>query len=415
MGENILLRNKHVLVSVGNSEHHNELNFIKENFCGNVFTDATTFNNYANESEDILIYVCGNIQQIYENIKNLQDYVVYVIKELSTNYEFKPFNLISIGQVPINIHNAGVYFRNFFDSYDTNYFDRISKEHEFQVLTESNKTSNAFRNGIYLTKVQQISDEDEVKFNLLRCSTNLNGPTDNFRSTDNLVIDKLNQTVKYFFDKPIEFNHVLAQTYLNKAEISENKNVERKAKISAHSDKTKDMPQSALIAFCTFYENYSNDEFSDHKTKQIKKNGFDYCYNDVSVLTRLHFKLKNMVSDPDLVKEFSVTLYPNSVFIISLSTNRLYTHEIRPSVLPVDKIPTRMGYVVRCSKTKAVFRNDQVYVDEAGDYVKLTQPNNHDIKELKQLYYDENTTDEIINYGSVYFSLNSGDYTKPLI
>ena len=53
------------------------------------------------------------------------------------------------GQVPINIYNIGVYLRNYFDSND--YFDSLSKEHEFQVLTESNKQTNAFRKGIYLT------------------------------------------------------------------------------------------------------------------------------------------------------------------------------------------------------------------------------------------------------------------------
>lgn len=59
---------------------------------------------------------------------------------------------------------------------------------------------------------------------------------------------------------------------------------------------------------------------------------------------------------------FDITLYPNSVFVMSLDMNRLYTHEIIPSILPIDRIPTRMGYVIRCSKTNAIFKNEQTYI-----------------------------------------------------
>ena len=62
----------------------------------------------------------------------------------------------------------------------------------------------------------------------------------------------------------------------------------------------------------------------------------DWRYKKNTGLTRLRFVLKPGVEQPGLVPEFSVTLYPNSVLMIPLSTNRLYTHAIRPSALNVD-------------------------------------------------------------------------------
>ena len=50
------------------------------------------------------------------------------------------------------------------------------------------------------------------------------------------------------------------------------------------------------------------------------------------------------------------------MFIMSLEMNRLYTHEICPSCLPMDLIPLRLGYVIRCSKTKAIYKENQTYI-----------------------------------------------------
>src|SRR4029079_17700858 len=131
--------------------------------------------------------------------------------------------------------------------------------------------------------------------NLLRCSTNLDGPTDSFRATDNEIISKVNNICEQFFQTKTDLNHVLAQVY-NNASIE---GKERKAKISEHSDKTKDMPRNGLIAFTTFYQ------FNDNKdVKKHKDNAFDYYYKDTSVLTRLRFRLKKDVNDPKLFKHF---------------------------------------------------------------------------------------------------------------
>ena len=102
--------------------------------------------------------------------------IVYVVKEFSTNYETTDkYQLISLGEMPINVFNVGIFFRKFFDD-SKDYYDLIVKEHQFQNLTMDTKPGTAYRTGIYLTKVEEVGDE--IKFKLLRCSTNL-GPTDN--------------------------------------------------------------------------------------------------------------------------------------------------------------------------------------------------------------------------------------------
>lgn len=356
---------------------------------------------------DSRIYVCGDIDRL-----NNDSATLYIIRELSINYEHCKNNniqIIGLGAVPILINDAGVYFREIFNDHD--YFDRIKSEHFFQNLTESNKGSAALRKGIYLTEVlkEEIADEKEIlHYRLLRCSSNFSGPTDNFRNADYRIINILNDAVKYTFEQEINLNHVLAQIYENKIKTDESSK-DVKSKIKAHSDKTKDMPSEGIIAFCTFYDKSNFD-----KLKPSEKDKYDWCYKNLSGLTRLQFKLKNTVNDVSLVKEFSVTLYPNSAFLIPLSTNRLYTHEIKPSVLNVDQIPIRMGYVVRCSNLEALHMDGQTYIKENDQLIELEQMTPETMVNLRNTYYEENMTEKKVEYGKIHFSMNSGDYEKPL-
>ncbi len=234
------------------------------------------------------------------------------------------------------------------------------------------------------------------------------GPTDNLRQTDHFILQSLNLTAEKFFKSNSDLNHILAQVYHNtKSESEESK--DHKAKIKAHSDKTKDMPVNGLMAFCTFYKDIS----LIPRTNPSKSDRFDWCYKGTSILTKLRFKLKSCVRDPNLAKQFDIILYPNSVFFMSLSTNRLYTHEIVPSGLQVEYLPIRMGYVVRCSKTLAVHKSGETFIKETEQLVKLCQPDNQGIDTLKELYYKENNSDELIEYPKLYFSLNQGDYLEP--
>lgn len=439
--DNRLLADKHWLI-LFNSHFDNdddkikkEIEYLENNFCGNLIKSQDGLNLIKNDfNPETIIYICGNIELILNNNKfNNQ---MCIIKEISSNYDNltnltnSNIKIISLGMVPINIYGLGVYFRKFFVSVDencidTNYFNSIEKEHVFQDLTETNKQSNAFRKGIYITDVKQMEDTN-LEFYLMRSSTNFNGPTDNFRTTDHKIISKVNNEVEKFFKTKINLNHVQAQIYYNYANGSDgfsNTNLERKAKIKTHSDKTEDMDEKGLMAFCSFYQNFVGNNFTNGKEKSISKSNvdlFDYTYGKNStILTRLRFKLKKDVSSNlNLVKSFDLVLYPNSLFVIGLETNRLYTHEIVPSNLFVDKIPTRLGYVIRCSKTKAIYKNNKTFIiSPDGDLIELVNVDTEDkrIEELKEIYYKENMTSEKIIYGFNNFSVNTGDYLKPNI
>jgi hypothetical protein len=474
--ENVLLTRKNILICLTNQtdlfdiRYRKEFNYISDNFCGVVASGPEV-----SPSPHGILYLCGDIGTIQLEA----DKHVNIIKELSYNYENLSINysLIRIGEVPINIYNVGIYFRDLFSS-DNDYFNLINNEHQFQDLTESNKPTNAYRKGIYLTKVEEDSSEEDsseedsseedyseedsseedsseedsneedsskaLKFKLLRCSSNFDGPTDNFHAIDNTIINQVNNVAEHYFEEGADLNHVLAQIYENTHFGGKNGDLERKAKISEHSDKTKDMPRNGLIAFCTFYKNYSNGQFNDsngqfndsngqfndsngqfndsngqfndselNHIEKSKDDAYDYCVKGTSILTKIRFRLKK--PEADLKKIFDVVLYPNSAFIIPLSTNRLYTHEIIPSVLPIDKIPIRMGYVIRCSKTSAIFKDNQTYINDGDRLVKLEEPTQENIKDLKTMYSKENSSTEMIHYDKLYFSLNKGDYKRPIM
>ena len=114
-------------------------------------------------------------------------------------------------------------------------------------------------------------------------------------------------------------------------------------------------------------------------------------------------------------EQFSLTLYPDSVFFMPLSTNRLYTHEIRASTLDAAVLPTRLGYVVRCSSAEAVHTNGRTFLKSGGDLVELGPPTPEGMNELRRLYAEENRTQSFIDYGEFPFSMNSGDYIAPRV
>ncbi|WP_030961805.1 hypothetical protein [Streptomyces sp. NRRL S-378] len=347
------------------------------------------------------VYLCGDVSGI--DGRQLRAAArVFVIRELSQGCgPDRPWTVVDGGRVPVRVHGAGVYYRRFFDL-DADHFGRIEAEHAFQSLTESNKPGTAHRSGIYLTPVTQ--DGDALHFRLLRCSTNLSGPTEGFRTTDTEIVDALNREAASVFRNHAPLNHVLAQIYHNTLATAERK--QSKAKISAHADKTKDMPGNGIMAFCTFYEGLD-------KLQPMADDAFDHGLKRASGLTRLHFRLKEP-ADSALPAQFALTLYPGSVFFMPLSTNRLYTHEIRPSTLNAEALPTRLGYVVRCSSAEAVHRNGQTFLKTAQDLVELGPPTPEGMDELRRLYAEENRTASFIDYGDQFlFSMNSGDYVAP--
>jgi len=311
---------------------------------------------------------------------------------------------VDLGKVPIRVAGVGVLYRRFFDAGD-DHFQRICADHTFQSLTESVKPSKAHRTGIYLTPVTR--DGDALRFHLLRCSTNLSGPTENFCANDRRIVDALNREAAGMFRDHAPLNHVLAQLYPNTPASHGHK--QTKAKISAHADKTKDMPVNGIMAFCTFYDGLA-------KLAPLASDPFDYGYKDKTGLTKLSFRLKESARAraPALPPEFTVTLYPGSVFFMPLSTNRLYTHELQSSMLNAELLPTRLGYVVRCSKTEAIHERGTTFLDIAGHRVAMEPPTPEGTLALRELYAAENRTDAVIDYGDRFrFSMNEGDYKAP--
>ena len=206
------------------------------NFCGIIISDKNEYDIFiANHiNNNFITYIVGDIGKNYEYIKKITlnpkryyliKYFITITDNFKNTLNMSYFIFVMIGEVPINIKNVGIYFRNFFDI-DIDFFDKINKEHQFQSITESNKISNAYRTGIYLTDVYQ--ENNDVHYKLLRCSSNLAGPTENFKEIDKYILKKINDITPYYFLNCSELNHVLAQTYHN----STIDNMEKKAKIN---------------------------------------------------------------------------------------------------------------------------------------------------------------------------------------
>ncbi len=351
------------------------------------------------------VYLCGDVSKTSSLDLSAASRIL-VIRECSHGHEAGvPWPVVGLGRVPIDVHGLGVYYRRFFDT-DVDHVARILGEHTFQSLTESTKPGTAHRTGIYLTRVEK--QQDALHFRLLRCSTNLSGPTDNFRSTDRAIVDALNAEAPLIFSGAAPLNHVLAQLYPNTPADADKK--QAKARISSHADKTKDMPDHGIMAFCTFYKDLD-------RLAPIPGDPFDHGHRRISALTRLRFRRKETATDDDSAApdQFTITLYPDSVFFMPLATNRLYTHELVPSELDAARLPTRLGYVVRCSKTEAVHQAGRTFLLQDGARVQLEPPTPEGMSDLRRRYAEENRTAAHIEYGADFrFSMNAGDYQAPI-
>lgn len=384
-----------------------------DDFCGSVVA-ADALSSDPSSVAGKTVYLCGDLASV-RGLDLSAAARVFVVGALSHGHgahgAHARWPQLSPGQLPMRVHGVGVYYRRFFDP-GCEYFSRICAEHTFQSLTESTKPGKAHRTGIYLTPVRQ--EGEALHFRLLRCSTNLSGPTENFRASDRHIVDALNREAGFIFQNQAPLNHVLAQIYRNTPAAAEQK--QAKAKISAHADKTKDMPVNGIMAFCTFYDRLD-------KLRPLQEDGFDYGYKGTSGLTRLRFRLKEPINGRGgdaapgpLPTQFTLTLYPDSVFFMPLSTNRLYTHEIQSSTLDAESLPTRLGYVVRCSSTEAVHQRGHTFLKKNGTLVKLEPPTLAGMTELRRLYAEENRSQDFIDYGDeLLFSMNEGDYLAPQI
>jgi hypothetical protein len=77
-------------------------------------------------------------------------------------------------------------------------------------------------------------------------------------------------------------------------------------------------------------------------------------------------------------------------------------------------LPTRLGYVVRCSKTEAVHEGGSTFLTIDGRRVPLEPATPEGTIALREMYAAENKTDGFIDYGDRFrFSMNEGDYRAP--
>jgi hypothetical protein len=83
-------------------------------------------------------------------------------------------------------------------------------------------------------------------------------------------------------------------------------------------------------------------------------------------------------------------------------------------MLNAERMPTRLGYVVRCSNLEAQYMNEQTYIKDNGTFIKLEEMTAETQEGLKNSYREENQTEEMITYGKIHFSMNAGDYEKPI-
>jgi hypothetical protein len=146
-----------------------ELSILTSSFCGRVVNFATESFNGRTLAELAAtklaacpglhaLYMCGDVAQILPLIAHLPVEVrLFAVAELCSNVPPEQ-STISLGQVPINMHGVGVFFRRFFDRRD--YYEAVTREHEFQSLTLADKPGSAFRRGIYLTQVERAHGEE---------------------------------------------------------------------------------------------------------------------------------------------------------------------------------------------------------------------------------------------------------------
>lgn len=340
-----------------------ELSAIPELFYGTVYTDINTL------PKDVVIhYFCG------DSIKFYNDYPEYRQQSVTCVV----LDTMHLLPRKITATSPGFYFPKLFQDGDL-IFDQVSKEHTMYSLTESDKGGKSFRTGVYLSPVETCPSGK--LFQMMRCSTNFQGPTEAFEAIDQAIVRKVDNVVKQAWPNTAPLNHVLCQVYSASG-------TGKKARISRHSDKTKDMAKNGVIVFCTFYDSVCSNN------------------NQLSVL-----RFKNKFEQ----ELFDVRLEPGSVFVIDLYTNRQWTHEILPSPIDADHCPVRMGYVVRCSNVKAFYeyKSGQTFILEP---LEAPEPGSKETSVIKDLYLRENKTGcKIVYPKSVNcLTLNNGDLQEPL-
>jgi hypothetical protein len=380
--ENELLTDVHILlyahVKPASKLLGAEFMYLKLHFCGKVVENVREIK----RSINTIIYFCGNA------LRSPLD--AFVIKELS--YNITTQSTVSLGAVPINISGAGIMFRRFFTK--DCIFSEITNDRAFKQVTENCGSEKIAHTGLFLSPVER--HRDGLKYYIQRSRMVCSEPLSCMKTIDAEITSLVNVSVNSFFKSKVRFNHIFADLH----SPAEN----RKYKPFNKSENTKDMHADALIAYCTFYKDYDGLDFIRQSSDDSI---FDCAYGGTSIFPKMRFKLKRDAPlDKYMRNSFTVTLYPNSLFVISLSTNRFYTHEV---IMPNTKKLTRVNYTLCSSKTWVLFRN-RPYIYENGILTRMDKIGG---ERLEELCSKENNSSIKIDYPNVYCSLSEGDYKEP--
>lgn len=233
--------------------------FRKEDFFGVVVESMCDLEIYKKLNVPIkTVYFCGNlvILPVVKSIFTVAE--VFVVKDffdpsLESGADDDGVKMCSVKNMPKKVHGGiGVYVEKLIP--DTNLFGELTTCHAFSNLTESNKDDVAFRTGVYISDCHQVKGGGVIT-RLLRCSTNFKGsPTQKMYPVDWKIFNAAEAMATSVFIRKPGLNHSLAQVYHNVP--AKNKT----AKISAHSDKKKDMDIGrGILAFFTTYKQQQKD------------------------------------------------------------------------------------------------------------------------------------------------------------
>lgn len=234
-----------------------------------------------------------------------------------------------------------------------------------------------------------IGEVNDGRFPLLRCSTQFKEGTHNMKSSDRYIFHTVNSLIKTVHgDKYPKLNHALFQSYLNHSSIG------------THSDKTRDMPESFIIAFVTFYDKQTT---GDERAKlRFYKKGLER--EALSDSTKPSSKVRLEMQDED----FEIVLNHGSVILTTDYINDNYTH----TIIETSGRSTRSSYTMRTSAVEGCWTEEGVTVDG----ITMRLPSKEEKKLLKQAYADENTSINRISYPECLkgVTVNIGDMMPPI-
>lgn len=279
-------------------------------------------------------------------------------------------------------------------------FETLKTGQEWYGLMHANhRDASAIRTGSYMSPVGPLPNSIWLQ----RCSTIFNEPTQLFGPHHHELHRLEREADSVFSEESRDPNLMLIQEYAPDAIIG------------PHSDKTLDL-ESLNVRFFSAYRGFRGDEFPDDPDVMLDPEDFRVFTSKKfgrPVIRRL--TLKNKVDG----RKINIPLTPNCMLVMSDTTHRRWTHEIRKQPFGKDRISVTSRY----SRTAAQYReNGDVMIyrrhdtnDTMIEVGLLHQADFEESKAVDERYFAQNTMFDILpDYGSVILcTRNPGDMKKP--